>query len=233
MLLVYFKQYMKTYVGVSNRSIEHYVSGINVINSLLAKNSFSVQNVFLASSVEELDAIKVFLTSNNEFIVKDSVGHHMYSVAFNHFYHFAKDDHNFFSNNIHSMDIAIKSPNQVITTAKQWQRNQIIISHAIEAAHYMCEGDPEHLTFISRKSGKAYMEGHHLIPLKFQPKFECGLDVYANIVCLCPTCHRMMHFGRNVDRIHLAESLYEKRYSRLARCGINLSKKEFLELVLS
>ncbi len=23
----------------------------------------------------------------------------------------------------------------------------------------------------------------------------CSLDVYANIICLCPICHRLLHYG--------------------------------------
>lgn len=233
MLLDYFRQYMKITTSLSDKSIGHYISGINVINTLLEKYNCPVKNIFSTSAVQELEIIRAFLETNDEFMAKDSIGHHMYSVAFNHFYDFARDDCNFFHENMSAMDIAIKKPTRVTVTANQWQRNQIIISHVIEAAHYMCENNPAHLTFISQRTGKAYMEGHHLIPLKFQSKFDCGLDIYANIVCLCPTCHRMIHFGCDVDRKIFAESFYEKRNVRLMQCGIDLSKKEFLELVLS
>ena len=224
---------MKVTTGISDKSIGHYISGINVINTLLEKYNCPIKNIFSAASVQDLEIIRTFLDTNDEFITKDTVGHHMYSAAFNHFYDFARDDCNFFLEHMSAMDIAIKSPMRVTVTSNQWQRNQIIISHVIEAAHYMCENNPAHHTFIAQRTGKAYMEGHHLIPLKFQSKFDCGLDVYANIVCLCPTCHRMVHFGCDKDRKVLAESLYEKRNDRLAQCGIDLSKKEFLELVLS
>lgn len=233
MLLDYFRQYMKVTTGISDKSIGHYISGINTINTLLVKYNFPITDVFSVASVQELETVKAFLNTNDDFITKDSVGHHMYSAAFNHFYKFASDDCNVFYENIAAMDIVIKSPTRVTVTTNRWQRNQILISHVIEAAHYMCENNAEHSTFLSQRTGKVYMEGHHLIPLKFQSKFDCELDVYANIVCLCPTCHRMMHFGRNADRLNLAESFYEKRSVRLAQCGIDLSKEEFLELVLS
>ena len=233
MLLDYFRQYMKVTAAISDKSIGHYISGINVINTLLEKYNYPIKNIFSATSMQELETIRIFLDTNDEFITKDSVGHHMYSAAFKHFYNFAGDGCNFFPENMSAMDIAIKKPMRVTVTANQWKRNQIMIFHVIEAAHYMCENNPAHLRVISQRTGKAYMEGHHLIPLKFQSKFDCGLDVYANIVCLCPTCHRMMHFGRDADRKILAESFYEKRNARLAQCGIDISKKEFLELVFS
>jgi 5-methylcytosine-specific restriction protein A len=89
------------------------------------------------------------------------------------------------------------------------------------------------MTFIARSTGQAYMEGHHLIPMKYQSQFDCGIDVYANVVCLCPTCHRLLHFGRDTERRHAVEQLFDLRSERLIHSGIDLSKKDFLELVLA
>lgn len=233
MLISYFKQYLKVTRGITDKSVGHYITGINSINTLLEKYDFPVKNVFSVESVVELDAVKVFLETNKEFLEKDSVGHNMYSVAFNHFYRFACADSEFFQRAIAAMDITVAKPKTVTTTATQWKRNQIVITQAIEGANHCCEHNHDHHTFIARSSGKAYMEGHHLIPLEFQTKFECSIDVYANVVCLCPTCHRLMHFGRDSERTYMAEAFYEKREDRLVRSGINLSKKEFLELVIT
>lgn len=38
----------------------------------------------------------------------------------------------------------------------------------------------------AKSTGHPYMEGHHVVPLKYQNKFNNSLDVYANIICLCP-----------------------------------------------
>jgi 5-methylcytosine-specific restriction protein A len=89
------------------------------------------------------------------------------------------------------------------------------------------------MTFIARSTGQAYMEGHHLIPMKYQSQFDCGIDVYANVVCLCPTCHRLLHFGRDPERRYAVEQLFDLRSERLIHSGIDLSKKDFLELVLA
>lgn len=104
---------------------------------------------------------------------------------------------------------------------------------AIEGAGYQCEHDSTHTTFIAKSTGQAYMEGHHLIPMKYQAQFDCGIDVYANVVCLCPTCHRLLHFGCDPDRRYAAEQLFDLRNERLIHSGIDLSKKDFLELVLA
>lgn len=232
MLIKYFKQYMKITRGITDKSVNHYITGVNSINALLERYDFPVRNIFAVSSEVELNAVKTFLETNEEFSEKDSIGHHMYSVAFNHFYRFACSDEVFFRKNITTMDIAITKPSRITTDATQWKRNQIVIAQAIAGAKHCCEYSYDHRTFIARSSGKAYMEGHHLIPLKSQPKFECSIDVYANVVCLCPNCHRLMHFGRDKERIYMAESFYEHRSERLAKSGLDISKKDFLDLVV-
>ena len=156
----------------------------------------------------------------------------MYSTAFRHFCNFVYRDSKFFSDNMLLMDVAVKKPTLDSATSKQWKRNPIVVAHAIECAHYMCELDRSHETFISQSTGKAYMEGHHIIAMKHQALFACSLDVYANVVCLCPTCHRMMHFGRLADKKKIAEVLYESRCERLQKSGINLTKDEFINLVI-
>lgn len=233
MLIDYFKQYMKVTRGITDKSVGHYITGINTINALLQKYDFPIKNVFQISSIAELDAVKEFLSSNPEFQQKDSVGHNMYSVAFKHFYRFACEDNDFFSRNITTMDIVVAKPKAVTTSSTQWRRNQIIITQAIEGAGYLCEHDATHTTFIARSTGQAYMEGHHLIPMRYQPQFDCGIDVYANVVCLCPICHRMLHLGRDPERRYAAEQLFDQRSDRLRNSGIDLSKKDFLELVLA
>lgn len=233
MLVEYFKQYMKVTRSITDKSVSHYVTGINSINAILKKYKFPINDIFAVSSYSDLDAIKVFLETNAEFLDKDSIGHHMYSVAFNHFYRFACTDSDFFRCGIDRMDIAVAKPEIITTTVAQWKRNQIVIAHAIEGANYCCEHDASHGTFIARGSGKAYMEGHHLIPLKYQSKFNCGIDVYANVVCLCPICHRLMHFGRNSERRYVAEMLFDDRSERLCKSGIDIPKKEFIELVIA
>lgn len=77
------------------------------------------------------------------------------------------------------------------------------------------------------------MEGHHLIPLKFQEEFSNSIDVYANIVCLCPVCHRLLHHGLISERTYVAEELFDSRSSRLIASGIDLSKKDFLKMAAS
>ena len=232
MLASLFKQYIKVSRGIKDKSVVHYITGINTINSILQKNDYPIKNVFEVSSVSDLDLIRVFLENNAEFQRRDATGHNMYSVAFNHFYRFACEDHSFYREQIETLDIPIKKPKKANSTATHWTRNQIIVTQAIEGARFRCELEPSHQTFITRASGNPYMEGHHLIPLRYQDLFTHGLDIYSNVICLCPVCHRMLHFGRNPERTVAIETFYEKRGDRLVKSGIDISKAELLELAL-
>lgn len=229
MLLEYFKQYMKITRGVSDSTIKHYITGINTINKLLSECGFSIKNIFETETLLELESIKVFLDSSEEFLAKDRIGNRMYSSAFNHFYRFACEDMSFYKADIEKMDIKI--PKLTVITEKQYRRNQIIASHVTEAANYQCENDHKHITFTSAKSNKPYMEAHHLIPLKEQGKFNVSLDVYANIICLCPICHRLLHYGVKNEKEYVSDKFFESGKARLIHSGIDISRNEFKQLL--
>lgn len=102
-----------------------------------------------------------------------------------------------------------------------YPRNEQISKNALEKAHYKCELNFQHQTFIRKSDGNPYMEPHHLIPLKFQNRFDYSLDNEANIVCLCSNCHNEIHYGENQDE--LIKILYYRRKEYLRQCGIKLN----------
>jgi len=105
---------------------------------------------------------------------------------------------------------------------------------ALKNANFKCEFDDSHSTFLTNK-GVPYMEGHHLIPCtvsnteRFWSK-KRNIDCPENIICLCPICHRRIHFGRKVEKDHIIRSLYNKRKSLLQNVGIEISIDELLAL---
>ena len=109
-------------------------------------------------------------------------------------------------------------------------RDRVIVEQVLKADKYKCEIDSSHKTFIARKNDELYLEGHHLIPISRQDEFEKSLDVYANIIGLCPNCHRQLHFGRKSDVRDILKGLYDLRAERFAKSGIVVSKDEFLAL---
>ena len=74
-----------------------------------------------------------------------------------------------------------------------------------------------------------YTEGHHIVPLKYQDRFDVNLDVEANIVSLCSNCHNNLHYGKDYEKT-LRLIFTEERKNRLKKCGIIISFEDLLEM---
>lgn len=189
--------------------------------------------MYEVQDIGELEVIKTYLYSEQEFIELDKRGHQMYSAGFNHYYKFASGKG--FTNiqqQIEMMDIEVPIPEKNIGNVHNWKRSSIIKMQSIESAGYQCEISPKHTTFTSKSTGHQYMEGHHALPMKYQDKFEKSLDVYANIICLCPICHRLLHYGVTSEKENVLDKIYYDRSKRLAVSGIKVSRSEFESLVI-
>lgn len=93
---------------------------------------------------------------------------------------------------------------------------------ALEKASYTCESDPSHSSFISEKTGENYMEPHHLIPISNQGLYSNDIDITSNLICLCPTCHKMIHHGLKSDVKSMLQTFYAARQNDLKTCGIEI-----------
>lgn len=99
---------------------------------------------------------------------------------------------------------------------------------AIKANGYKCifaSDDNPHETFI-KPNEKPYMEAHHIIPVGKQGNFKNKLDTRANIVPVCPLCHRKLHHGRKSDVEVMLAALLEIRGDALKQSGLETSLKE-------
>ena len=106
------------------------------------------------------------------------------------------------------------------------KRDPIKRKNAMVIAGFKCEIDPNHATFISRRSGMPYVESHHFIPMEFHEDFDFSLDVEENIVCLCSNCHNEIHYG--VKNAELVRALYIKRKDLLHDVGLDITEEELL-----
>ena len=113
-----------------------------------------------------------------------------------------------------------------------WRRSGIIREQSLEIAQFRCEIDNRHDSFIAARTNHMYMEGHHAIPMHMQPHFSNSLDVYANIICLCPVCHRRIHYGLKDDKVHMMQKIYTTHADRLAQSGIQISKSDFVSIAI-
>lgn len=111
----------------------------------------------------------------------------------------------------------------------QWRTNPGIAKGVVLDKNHLCEFDKGHKTFTSKRTNHNYVETHHLIPMKLQKAFENSLDVPANIVSLCPTCHRLFHHALFGERTRLIQHFYAERKDLLKRFGIEIGIDELLE----
>lgn len=122
---------------------------------------------------------------------------------------------------------------KAVIGAKMFARSPTVAASAIRAAGFACEIDPNHWTFSSKAKKQRYVEAHHLIPISQQQLFEASLDVVANVVSLCATCHRMMHFGLPDEKKSHLLGLLKKRRASLRDKAIEIKDSDFLQFYSS
>ncbi|UPS45573.1 HNH endonuclease [Prevotella sp. E15-22] len=121
------------------------------------------------------------------------------------------------------------------SSGKTVAKKAYISKQALKEAHFKCVFNNSHDTFVTKK-GVPYMEGHHLIPCTvsnvehYWTKFGRNIDCVENIICLCPTCHRRIHFGSKEEKETIIKALYQKQISSLKAAGIDISLEELFSL---
>ena len=117
---------------------------------------------------------------------------------------------------------------------RRFRTNPLLGKIAIKKSYYQCEKDFKHETFISQKTNKSYMEAHHLIPVCFQKeiweKYHVNIDCVENIVSLCPTCHKAIHYGNEETKIKMLDTLYKICEPKYHAIGLNISLSEIKKL---
>ncbi|WP_320127498.1 HNH endonuclease [uncultured Sphaerochaeta sp.] len=230
----YFGLYLKNVKKVKEATQEHYFQSLRKITALLREVGYpDIESLYDVDSYSQLQEIKQALKEDPGFVALDERGHRMYSAGFNRYMEFAEGkDFLMHPSSLSLIDCPcpVKQPSLMKQTFHP-SRDRIMVRQVFQASEYHCEINTGHKTFLAQASGRQYVEGHHLIPLEVQPEIVSSLDVYANIITLCPTCHRFLHFGMQSDKEKVLSQLFETRQDRLNDSGIKLGKKEFLELV--
>ena len=233
-LLTYYEKYLREIRGLSESSVGHYTQALRKISQMLVQREKIEETIYEIQDIGELEVIKTYLFNDPEFIDLNSKGHQMYSSGLNNYLRFAygEDFANVGNDKIQLLDIELPVPDIKVREVSARARSSIIKLQSIESAGYRCEFDKTHVTFTAKSTGHPYMEGHHAVPMKYQDKFEHSLDVYANVVCLCPICHRLLHYGVETAKSTVLNKLYYERADRLAASGIRISKDDFNKLAI-
>ena len=223
---------------LADSSVQKY--GIQAINKIqrtlrsLFNDSFSLFDV---DDIEELRRINDILRQQPEFLESDKTGNNMYSVGWHWYIKFAEGyDYLGMEKEVEKLDKPILFDSEVALATYHKKnitvqnRNRIMVQQLEKACNYHCNMDPSHTTFLVKDESHQYMEGHHIIPLKNEIDLKVGLDCPANILVLCPTCHRFFHYGTYQEREEKLKAIYDQRGERLLNSGITLDRNQFLDL---
>lgn len=227
----YYARYLSDIRGVSDSSVRHYFDALNNISRRLKAKGLVQRDIYEVSDLEQLARMRDILYSDPDFVDMNERGRRMYSAGLNNYFRFAEGEgFRDIRNQVVILDVPVAPEAAIIVEHATWKRSGILRTQAIEMAGYSCEINADHQTFIAAHNRKPYMEGHHALPMNQQPNFNVSLDVYANIICLCPTCHRRIHHGLKEDRVDMAKQLFDARIPRLANCGIHIDEAQFVEV---
>lgn len=116
---------------------------------------------------------------------------------------------------------------------RRFRTNPLLGKIAIKKAYYSCEKDYQHETFISKKTQQKYMEAHHLIPVCFQKevwdKYHINIDCVENLVSLCPTCHKAIHYGTKEVQRKMISELFARCAPKYKAIGLNITLDEIFK----
>lgn len=227
----YYSRYLQAVRGLTVSSARHYLDALNNISKRLVSKQLVRSDIYEIMDIDYLETVRDILYADPEFIDLNERGKRMYSAGLNNYLRFASgEDYSSLFGKMETMDIPLKPETPITIEQTVWKRSGILRIQTLISADFKCELDNSHDSFIAEKTGKPYMESHHAIPMRQQPHFDNSLDVYANLICLCPICHRKIHYGIRTDRENMIWGVYNRRAERLAKSGIRLSINEFIEL---
>lgn len=100
------------------------------------------------------------------------------------------------NNELNKRKLFAVNDNTTYNAGIKLKRNSELKKIAFQRENYTCELCGTTSTF-ENKNGDEYFEGHHLIMynLSSQIKYKYSLDTSDNIICLCPNCHRKIHYA--------------------------------------
>lgn len=113
---------------------------------------------------------------------------------------------------------------------KEYPRDKEVVKSALESASYECEFDSEHKYFINSTTNENYVEGHHLLPLKYHEDVSFHIDTQSNVASLCPVCHRLLHHGIYEVKEPIIRKLYKEHKSSLNQSGLDIGLPRLLEM---
>ncbi|MEC8067150.1 MAG: HNH endonuclease [Pseudomonadota bacterium] len=133
------------------------------------------------------------------------------------------------SKNLDSYEDKLPEKGESVEGKSYYKRNPAIGKAVIESEGFLCCIDPAHKTFQNER-GNQFMEAHHIIPISFQNEWDVNIDCRANVVSLCPNCHRQVHNGNGNAKRYILNKLFNLRVDELGKRDIRISCEKLLSL---
>lgn len=110
-------------------------------------------------------------------------------------------------------------PKDYVYKIEKLKRNSSLRDLVLKKSNYTCGLCNKKETFKDNTENW-YFEAHHIIPFNVsnQKLFKITLDHLSNLICLCPECHRKVHFSPlkdqilSLDKIIESKELFRKNY---------------------
>lgn len=251
LFLIEFKKYAeketreagKSKNGTSAKASSYYRYLIRLILGLENELGIVVNNMYDEYVVEKLEQISY----SSEFVKFNRRKNHFYSATIRCYRSFLsylillQEEKTDLEINLASNIIDNNSDREIIQNSRDKKEKvlvnnikiyprsvyEVILSKQI--SEWKCEMNAEHETFINSSNNKPYMEAHHLIPMSKQGNFAKSIDFAENIVCLCPNCHRKIHYAEAEVKKQMIFELFEKRKKKYPLYSIKISLEQLFK----
>jgi len=84
-----------------------------------------------------------------------------------------------------------KLPQKIAVSTTAFIRDPDVVAEALSRSRGRCDECKKPAPFFRKSDGSPYLEVHHKVQLS-----QGGMDTIANVLALCPNCHRKLHFGQ-------------------------------------
>jgi DNA-binding XRE family transcriptional regulator len=84
-----------------------------------------------------------------------------------------------------------EEPIRTVVSMEVYFNNPNIINEVFLRAKGVCESCKQPAPFNRASDNSPYLEVHHILPLS-----TGGADSSANVMAVCPNCHKKLHFGK-------------------------------------
>jgi len=182
---------------LSNMFIKEQLVYIQTLEDIELLHSFESYDKFNTWVINSLVNLEILNLDDGYVYINKSIYAHLESL-----YKHADYSDMFFEYNVRDTNISIAK--------KRVKRDGALIDAAKKRDNYSCVLNKEHSTFLS--GGKAYVEGHHVIPMYQQKNYDFLLDDVKNIASLCPSCHREIHLSDDKEEILTKLYIHQKEY---------------------